>query len=289
MTALLSLSLSFLHRVGGYVQLTKPRLSMVVVFSAVMGAMIAGLSDWTSFVWVMLGGYAVTGSANAINQVLERDLDARMERTKRRPLVVGVLSQVEGIAFSVLSLGVGLWLLWRLSWQAASLAAFAWGIYGFVYTPLKRVGPIAVPVGAIPGALPPVIGYWAIQPALNSTVVALFGLQFVWQFAHFWVLAWLLEEDYARGGFRLLPFPRSQPRANRTAILMSLLALPIAALVMWPWVPWRLGLIASLLGVAVASLGLLLLGQPSPRQMRQLFLGLTLYLTFLYLGIWLFP
>ncbi len=289
MAALLSLSLSFLHRLGGYVQLTKPRLSVVVVFSAVMGAMIAGLADWGSFVWVMLGGYAVTGSANAINQVLEREVDALMERTKRRPLVVGLLLPGEGVAFSVLLLGVGVWLLWRLNWQAAALAAFAWVVYGFIYTPLKRVGPIAVPVGAIPGALPPVIGYWAVQPELNPTVMALFGLQFVWQFAHFWVLAWLLAEDYARGGFRLLPFPRTHSRANRFAILISVLALPVVSLAIWPWVPWNLGLVASLLGLGLALVAVYLLERPSVRSMRRLFLGLTLYLTFLYLGVWLFP
>lgn len=285
--ALLSLSLSFLHKVRLYVQLTKPRLSIVVVFSAVMGAMIAGLSDWATFLGVALGGYAVTGSANAANQLLERDSDALMERTRKRPIAAGTLPLWEGAAFAVLLLAVGVAFLWQLSWQAALLSALAWGVYAFLYTPLKRIGPIAVPVGAIPGALPPVIGYWAVRPGLDSVVVALFTLQFVWQFAHFWVLAWLLQEDYARAGFRLLPFPLQKTRANRLAILVSLLALPVVALAIWPWVPWRLGLVASLLGGGVGALSMLLGEPPSLAQMRRVFFGLTLYLTLLYLGIWL--
>ncbi|GIV23077.1 MAG: protoheme IX farnesyltransferase [Bacteroidia bacterium] len=287
MTALLSLSLSFLHRIGLYWQLTKPRLSLVVVFSAMMGALVAGLSEGMSLLWLALGGYAITGAANAANQIWERDSDALMERTRSRPLPAGLLSPVEGVIVALTLFVVGIGMLSLVRWEVALLGGVAWALYVLAYTPLKKHGPIAVLVGAFPGALPPVIGYWAVRPEVSPVLVALFVLQFVWQFPHFWVIALLAQGDYARAGFRLLPFSPEKAQANRLALWLSVWALPVAALALWPFLPWQVGLWSFSIGLPVAFLSGGWVYGTNPKNLRYLLLALTAYLTFLYLGIWL--
>ncbi|MCX7606892.1 MAG: protoheme IX farnesyltransferase [Bacteroidia bacterium] len=287
MAVLISLSLGFLHKLSLYFQLTKPRLSIVVVFSAVMGALIGGLSDWTTFLWLVVGGYAITGSANAANQVWEKDTDALMERTRTRPLPAGLLSSVEGGLFSLVLLVLGLWVLGTLHWQVALLGGGAWALYVLGYTPLKRKGAWAVAMGAIPGALPPVIGYWAVHPELTALLICLFSIQFIWQFPHFWVIAWIAQQDYARAGFQLLPFPLTMPLANKFVLILSLFFLPIAAIFFWPWLPWETGLWVFVVSMGVATFGFLGAQKGDRFNMRLLLLGLTSYLTLLYLGIWL--
>lgn len=287
MTALLNLSLSFLHKVGLYWQLTKPRLSLVVVFSAVMGALIAGLSEGMHLLWLVLGGYAITGAANAANQVWERESDALMERTRSRPLPAGLLSPGEGVIVALTLFVVGIGMLSLVRWDVALLGGVAWALYVLAYTPLKKQGPIAVLVGAFPGALPPVIGYWAVRPELSPILGALFILQFVWQFPHFWVIALLAQEDYARAGFRLLPFSPEKTHANRLALWLAVWALPVVALALWAFLPWQVGLWCFGIGLGVAFLsGRWIYGSAS-KSLRYLLLALTAYLTLLYLGIWL--
>jgi protoheme IX farnesyltransferase len=163
----------------------------------------------------------------------------------------------------------------------------AWALYVLAYTPLKKHGPIAVLVGAFPGALPPVIGYWAVRPEVSPVLVALFVLQFVWQFPHFWVIALLAQGDYARAGFRLLPFSPEKAQANRLALWLSVWALPVAALALWPFLPWQVGLWSFSIGLPVAFLSGGWVYGTNPKNLRYLLLALTAYLTFLYLGIWL--
>lgn len=287
MAALISLSLSFLHRLSAYLQLTKPRLSIVVVFSAIMGALVAGLSDVWRLIWLAVGGYALTGSANAANQIWERETDALMNRTRHRPLPAGTLSVGEAVIFTTILLFAAIFFLMRLRWDVAVLGILAWGLYVFAYTPLKRKGVIAVIVGAIPGALPPVIGYWAEHNSISPTLVALFVLQFAWQFPHFWVIAWLAREDYERVHFRMLPFAPDRLRANAWAILIVILLLPALSLFLIPLLPWKVWLWIFLLGVALAGLTIHQMDLTSARAMRYILLSLTAYLTLLYLGLWL--
>lgn len=287
MVALISLSLGFLHKVSLYLQLTKPRLSVVVVFSAVMGALVAGLSDVWRFVWLALGGYALTGSANAANQIWERDTDAMMERTRHRPIPAGLLSVGEALVFTLLLLAVAVFFLLRLRWDVAVLGLLAWALYVFAYTPLKRHGVIAVIVGAIPGALPPVIGYWAEHNEISATLIALFVLQFAWQFPHFWVIAWLAREDYAQAQFRMLPFSPERIRENSRAIIFAILLLPVLSLFLIPLLSWKVWLWTFLLGAILVGLSSYQLNLTSVRAMRYILLSLTAYLTLLYLGLWL--
>ncbi|MCS6895033.1 MAG: protoheme IX farnesyltransferase [Bacteroidia bacterium] len=287
MVALISLSISFLHKLRLAFQLTKPRLSIVVVFSAVMGALIAGTKDIWHLIWLAAGGYCLTGSANAANQIWERDSDALMERTRHRPIPAGLLSVTEALFITLLLLGISIVIFQRLHWDVALLGLVAWALYVFAYTPLKHKGPIAVLVGAIPGALPPVIGYWSAHREVTPLLIALFVLQFSWQFPHFWVIAWLSHADYEKARFRMLPFPANQLRKNGWAISISVMLLPALSLVFIPVLPWKMWLWLFLLGVTLTGFSLHQLNLSSPKALRYLLLSLTAYLSFLYIGLWL--
>jgi len=191
-----------------YWALLKARLSGLVVFSGGFGYLLANDStiDWKKFLLFCLSSFLITGAANIINQVIEKDLDKLMKRTANRPLPTGRLQNNEAIIFSILlGLSGSLLLMFFVNTLAASLSLISLILYGFVYTPLKQKSPIAVFVGAFPGAFPPLIGWVACQGELSMGAFIIFGIQFIWQFPHFWAIAWVGEEDYKRAGFKLLP------------------------------------------------------------------------------------
>jgi protoheme IX farnesyltransferase len=182
-------------------------------------------------------------------------------------------------------MGVGLVALAAIRWEVALVGLLALLIYVFVYTPLKRVGPIAVVVGAIPGALPPVIGYWASQPVFDHQLWVLFGVQFLWQFPHFWIIAWISREDYERAGFRLLPF--LDEKSNRLAILAVSFLLSLSGLVVGLYSGLGAGLWTGLLGLGVLGMAIRFYRRPELLVARQFLIGLTIFLTLFYLGLWL--
>lgn len=240
-----------------YQQLMKFTLSFTVVFSSVVCyLLVPGVEfDIVSVLLLFAGGLLVTGAANAINQIAEKDTDAIMKRTANRPLASGRMSVDEAATFSVVAAVFGIFIigLW-FNWTAAGLSAFSLFLYGFIYTPLKKVHSIAVLVGAIPGALPCLIGWAAGDPDLGIGGWVMFMLQFFWQFPHFWAIAWVAHDDYSRAGFRLLPSAGGPTRyAAVQAILYSVLLLPIGAL---PFVLGMSGMI-SLVIVALANLAML--------------------------------
>ncbi len=196
------------QRIKDYAALSKVRLNLTVVFSALLGYLFAPAAFVTApkLLLLALGGFLITASSNTINQILEKDVDALMNRTRNRPLPQKRLSVMEAALFAGITGVVGILLLW---WQfnqlAALLGAVCLIVYAFVYTPLKRVSQIAVFVGAIPGALPPVIGWVCATGALAFDAALLFAVQFLWQFPHFWAIAWVAFDDYKKAGFRLLP------------------------------------------------------------------------------------
>jgi len=195
------------QKVSDYAMLTKFRLSFLVVFSAVIGFLFAGGAISVTLVfWLSLGGTLVTGASNAINQIIEKDIDKLMKRTENRPLTTGRMSTLEAIlAAGVLGIVGILILTIQFNPIAGVLSAISLLTYAFVYTPLKRIHPIAVFVGAIPGALPPMIGYVCATGVIDFTAVLLFSIQFIWQFPHFWAIAWVQYEDYLKAGIMLLP------------------------------------------------------------------------------------
>ena len=220
-----------MSRIKDYVQLIKLSLSIMVVFSSVISYLLApGIVeyDWVMIILFFVGGMLVTGSANAINQVVEKDTDAMMKRTANRPVAAGRMSVEHGWAFAVLTGALGIFILgYYFNWLSAGLAAFSLFLYAFIYTPLKKVNSIAVLVGAVPGALPCLIGWAAGNDALTMGGWVLFALQFFWQFPHFWAIAWLAHGDYSKAGFRLLPAEKGPDRFTALqTVIYSLLLIP---------------------------------------------------------------
>ena len=280
-------SLSVWHKLRAYWALTKPRLSIVVVFSAMMGAVIGGGGAWWMWPLLLVGGYGVTGAANALNQVLERETDALMARTMERPLPSGQIALREAVWVALAWAVIGVLGLWLIRWDVALLGLLAMLSYVFLYTPLKRVGPVSVFVGAIPGALPPVIGYWASRPVLDEVLWILFGVQFLWQFPHFWIIAWISREDYMRAGFRMLLF--SDERWNRGAIVVGTVLLSIAGFLVGKYAGLGAGVWTGMLGLVVAAVAMHFYRRPSVLEARRLLVSLTLFLTLFYFGLWLWP
>lgn len=217
----------------------------MVVFSSVISYLLApkvSKGDWSSLYVVLLfvGGFLVTGSANAINQTVEKDTDALMKRTASRPVAAGRMSTTEGWAFAVVTGLIGVAVLsYFFNFLSGALAAFSLFLYAFVYTPLKKVNAVAVLVGAIPGALPCLIG-WA---AGNDSVFGwggsakdwggwvLFFIQFLWQFPHFWAIAWIAHRDYSGAGFKLLPAEKGPTKFTAIQTVMyAVLLIPVCVL-----------------------------------------------------------
>ena len=194
-------------RVRDYAELTKFRLSFMVVFSAVMAYLIAGEGsvNWIGVSILALGGFLVTGASNALNQVLERDYDKLMKRTANRPVAAGRMSVSEAVMIAGFMSLIGIMALALFNAWTALLGMIALISYAFIYTPFKRVGPIAVFIGAIPGALPMMIGAVAVEGQITLLALTLFGIQFMWQFPHFWAIGWLGHEDYSNAGFKIVP------------------------------------------------------------------------------------
>lgn len=198
----------FALKAKAYVELLKTRLSFLVSFSSAFGYALGmgGRVDWIQLTMLFFGGFLISGASCTINQVIEKDLDKVMKRTANRPLPTERLMKNEAIWFAVVTGIVGLLMLAK--WTnplTVLLASISMILYSFVYTPLKRVGPIAVFVGAIPGALPPLLGWTAATGMISHEALIIFGIQFIWQFPHFWAIAWVADEDYKKAGFKLLP------------------------------------------------------------------------------------
>lgn len=215
---------------------TKLRLASLVIFSAVLGYVIgAEQINWLEFSALALGGTMITAASNGMNQILERLPDGMMERTRNRPLPTGRMSQ--GFAWALsLSLAVtGALILWMFTNPLTCLISIlALLSYVLFYTPLKSKTPLAVFVGAFPGAAPPLLGYVAATGTIDAVAVLLFSMQFMWQFPHFWAIAWRLDEDYRKAGFNLLPFPNGRSKANAFQILLySLCLIPVGLAPFW--------------------------------------------------------
>ena len=223
-----------MKKVKDYLLLIKPSLSIMVVFSSIMSfALTEGSESYVNF-WKMIlllfaGGMLVTGSANALNQVAEKDTDAQMKRTAGRPVAAGRMSETEGWIFAILTGAAGVFILGNyFNWLSAGLAAFSLFLYAFIYTPLKKINSIAVLAGAIPGAFPCLIGWAAGNNNLSLGGWILFAFQFFWQFPHFWAIAWVAHRDYSSVGFKLLPAEEGPTKFTALQTVMySLLLLPV--------------------------------------------------------------
>jgi protoheme IX farnesyltransferase len=231
------------NKLRDYLQLTKPSLNIMVGFSSVICYQMApGIveTEWLLILLLFIGGYLVTGSANAMNMAVEKDTDALMKRTAKRPVASGRMSVNEAWIFAIITGAIGIFILgYFFNLLSAVLAALSLFLYAFIYTPLKKVNAIAVLVGAFPGALPCLIG-WA---AGNDSIFenghgwrdyggwVLFGIQFLWQFPHFWAIAWVAHKDYSSVGFKLLPAEKGPTKYTAMqSIVYAVLMLPVCIL-----------------------------------------------------------
>lgn len=212
----LALGAGFTQAVNDFGLLVKFKLSLMVLFSALISYAIAGGGqvNWVGFSLLAVGGFLVTGAANALNQVLERDYDRLMPRTANRPVATGRMSVSTAVLLAGLMALFGVSILSLFNPLTGFLGMLSLISYAFIYTPLKRSSPLAVVVGAFPGALPLVIGCTAWDGVMTSTALMLFTIQFLWQFPHFWAVAWLADDDYKRAGFVMLPSRNGEKNAT---------------------------------------------------------------------------
>jgi protoheme IX farnesyltransferase len=228
-------SLTIAGKVRDYMLLIKFSLSFMVVFSAVISYLLAPKVveyDWTMIILLFVGGMLITGSANAVNQVVEKDTDALMKRTAKRPIASGRMSVTEGWAFAIVSLIAGLLIMaYFFNLLSAAVSLVSWFMYAFMYTPLKKVSAISVLVGAVPGALPCLIGWAAGQDDLSVGGWVLFAIQFFWQFPHFWAIAWIAHADYSKAGFKLMPSTDGPTKYSAIqSVIYSLVLIPVGVL-----------------------------------------------------------
>jgi protoheme IX farnesyltransferase len=264
-------------------ELVKPRITTMVVFTSLVGFVTAGAEPIRGAVLAaaLVGTGLVAAGAAVLNQVLERDTDALMDRTRHRPLPAGRVTAVEATAFGAAVTLAGHALLFAGCGPLPAAVAFAtWASYLFVYTPLKRRTPLATLVGAVPGALPPVIGWTARSGSLDQGAFILFAILFLWQVPHFLAIAWMYRDDYAKGGFPMLPvLDREGSFTARQAVFHSLALLLVSLL------PVAAGFAGSvylagafLLGVALTLFAIRLLSLRTLPAARALFLASVLYL-----------
>jgi heme o synthase len=270
------------ERARAFFELLKFRLASLIAFSGAMGYCLGAKEvSGGKLALFVLASIGITGAANIINQILEKDLDSLMKRTRNRPLPSGRVSREEAIVWAML-LGVSslMIFLWAFNLSTGLLSLLSLILYGFVYTPLKRVGPIAVFVGAFPGAFPPMIGWVAATNHFGLEPGILFAIQFFWQFPHFWAIAWVLDEDYRRAGFKLLPANGLKDSDTTLQIMIyTLFLLPIG------WLPYQLGMtginsafVATLFGVLFLAQTFHLMRKCTDQTARQLMFGSFIYL-----------
>ncbi len=232
-----SFSFAITAKVKDYFQLIKFTLSFTVVFSCVICFLLAPGNgyDLKMIIILFVAGMLVSGSANAINQAVEKDTDAQMKRTKLRPVADGRMSQQEAYTFALIAGVIGVFMMWYFfNLSSALVSAFSLFVYAYIYTPLKTKNSIAVLVGGFPGALPCLIGWLAgfyNQEISWTGGLILFAVQFLWQFPHFWAIAWVAHSDYTKVGFKLLPSDKGPTKFTALqAIMYSVLMIPVGIL-----------------------------------------------------------
>jgi len=265
-----------------YIALLKTRLSMTVAFSGTFGFILAHPSnpDWISIFRISLAGFLLTGAANIVNQLKEIDFDKLMKRTAKRPLPTETLSpnqaKIFGWVVAVLALGM----LASFNLKTMGIGFLSYVLYGYVYTPLKRVGPISVFVGAFPGAFPPMIGWLAATNQFGWEPGILFAIQFFWQFPHFWAIAWVADNDYKKAGFKMLP--NDGKKDVRTAFTIMIYTIFLVPLGFVPYLLHITGINSAIIAVIASTLFLCqtfyLMMRPTDKSAKWMMFGSFLYL-----------
>lgn len=284
--------IKIMSKIRDYGQFIKLRLASLVVLSAAIGFVVGSHSvDWGKMFLLILGGFLVTGSSNGFNQIIERNLDKLMDRTQNRPLPQERMSVNESFWVASLTGIAGVLILWvYMNPLSGILGLLALILYTVVYTPLKRVTPFAVFIGAFPGAIPPLLGCVAATPGFGEIKLEawiLFVGQFMWQFPHFWAIAWVLDEDYKKAGFQMLPSLGGRDKSSAFQILIyTLFLLPISLMpVLFGFSGIVSALIISICGIYFSYQAYSLYKECTVEAARKLMFGSFIYLPVVQLAV----
>ena len=285
-----SASFALASKVKDYFQLIKFTLSFTVVFSCVVCYLLAPniRFDFLSVLLLFIAGMLITGSANAINQTVEKDTDALMKRTATRPVASGRMQPSEAWTFALITGISGTLLLWYwFNIESAILGLLSLFLYAFIYTPLKKINSISVLVGAFPGALPCLIGWVAGTGEFSAGGWVLFGIQFLWQFPHFWAIAWVAHKDYEKAGFKLLPGKEGPTKFTALqGIIYSMLMIPVGMLPFYFKISGMVSLIILLLcNFSMVYLGVRLFIKTDVNAARKVMFGSYFYLMIVFLSL----
>lgn len=281
-------------------ELTKVRLALSVVFSSIVGYLL-GIDTFNMghLVLLALGGYAMVGASNAFNQIIEKNLDAKMKRTKNRPLPSGTMTTSTAFAIATLLTLIGLSFLFIINPITAMFGAISIFLYVSVYTPLKTITPLSVFVGAFPGAIPFMLGWVAATGSFGIEAGTLFMIQFFWQFPHFWALGWWLYDDYKEGGFFMLPTGKRDKGTAIQIILYTIWTLIVSIIpALGVTGDLKLSIVSAvlvfILGLIMLFYAIKLFQKRETKYARQLMLASVFYITLIqiiyvsdkYIRIW---
>ena len=268
-----------------FISLTKARLALSVVFSSIAGYFLAvDVVDFNELILLVIGGYSIVGASNSFNQIIEKDKDVLMDRTKNRPIPAKEITTQNAFWISVFLTLIGLLCLYFINYKTAFFAAISVFLYTCVYTPLKPITPLSVFVGAIPGAIPFMLGWVAATGSFGIEPGTLFMIQFFWQFPHFWALGWMLDDDYKKAGFIMLP---TGNRDKSTALQIILYIIWMMIISVFPYTGLTGDLTLSfgstiailMLGIIMLVLAINLYNKMDISSARKLFYSSIVYLT----------
>jgi protoheme IX farnesyltransferase len=271
--------------VSDFKEITKMRLSLSVVFSSLAGYLLGvDTIDFKTLVLLALGGYFMVGASNAFNQIIEKDLDALMDRTKNRPIPAGRMSVNTAFIIATVFTLLGIIILYTINKQTAMFGAISIFLYTCIYTPLKTKTPLSVFVGAIPGAIPFMLGWVAATNDFGIEPGTLFALQFFWQFPHFWAIGWFLFEDYKKGGFFMLPTGKQDKGTAVQTIMYTIWTLIVSIIPVFGFTgKLELSIVAAvivfLLGLGMLHYAVRLFREMTEKAAKQLMLASVSYIT----------
>ena len=285
LTTAIDTKITFRRVISDFKQLAKVGLSLSVVFSSIAGYLLAvDIINYQTLFLLGLGGFLMVAASNAFNQVIEKDTDSLMKRTMNRPLPTGRMSKTTALIFAITSTIVGLGILYGINPKSALFGAISIFLYTCAYTPLKPVSPLAVFVGAIPGAIPFMLGWVAATNQFGIEAGFLFMIQFFWQFPHFWSIGWLQFEEYKKAGFIMLPMDKKDQSATKqiifyTVIMILVSIAPVLKMTGAFYIHPITAIIIAFLGLVMLYYGILLHKKQTNIEARKLMLSSVIYIT----------
>jgi len=285
LTTAIDTKISLIRVFSDFKQLAKVGLSLSVVFSSIGGYLLAiDVINYQVLFLLGLGGFLMVAASNAFNQIIEKDTDALMKRTMNRPLPTGRMSKTTALVFAILFAIVGLGILYSINPKSALFGAISIFLYTCAYTPMKPISPLAVFVGALPGAIPFMLGWVAATNEFGIEAGFLFMIQFFWQFPHFWSIGWLQFEEYKKAGFIMLPMDKKDQSATKQIILYTIIMIlvsvaPVLKLTGAFYIHPITAVIIALLGLLMLYYGVLLHKKQTNFEARKLMLSSVIYIT----------